>query len=83
MKVRCMDIKTTVRCKYKPKLVDLHTIIIDKSLPAEERMISFIKQIKDPYHFRVGKTKVNLLFADTTDSLNDMFVKMIESKMMG
>ena len=34
---------------YNDGLVDLRDVKIDPSLPAEERMISFIKQIKNPY----------------------------------
>ena len=33
-------------------LVDIRDVKVDKTLPKNERIASFIRQIKNPYHFR-------------------------------
>lgn len=38
-------------------LVDIRDVKIDRSLPVEERMKSYVEQIKNPYMFKVGNTR--------------------------
>ena len=40
------------------QLVDLRSVSIDKSLPVPERMSTFVKQIKNPYLFKVDDITV-------------------------
>lgn len=40
---------TDIRTVDKTTLVDIKDVVIDPSLPREERMLSFISQIKNPY----------------------------------
>ena len=35
--------------------MDIRDVKIDRSLPVEERMKSYVEQIKNPYLFKVGK----------------------------
>ena len=44
-------------------LVDIRTVTVDKSLPKEERIADFVRQIKNPYRFRCGDFAVNASFA--------------------
>ena len=44
-------------------LVDIRTVTVDKSLPKEERIADFVRQIKNPYRFRCGDFVVNASFA--------------------
>ena len=60
-------------------LVDLETVHIDQSLSQEEKIHSYVEQIKNPYHFRVGKTEVRVSYADTGDTLDDCFERMLSS----
>lgn len=60
---------------YKDGLVDLRDIHIDTTLSVEEKMKSFIKQIKNPYRYRVGDIVVNISFADT----NRTFIEALAS----
>ena len=60
-------------------LVDLLDVTIDTDLPHEERIRSFVKQIKDPYHFKVGDTEVRVSFANTQNTITDNFMNMIAS----
>ena len=45
------------------QLVDLRSVSIDKSLPVPERMHSFVKQIKNPYLFKVDDITVKVEFS--------------------
>ena len=47
-------------------LVDLKDIQIDPSLPKEERIASFIRQVKNPYCYKCGKIVVKVGFEEGT-----------------
>lgn len=61
------------------QLVDIRDVKIDHSLPSEERIKSFIEQIKNPYQFKVGNTVVRVSFANTQNTITDNFINMIAS----
>ena len=52
---------------------------VDCSLSTEERVRSYVEQIKNPYCFRVGDVKVRVSYADKAQSLDDSFREMIAS----
>ena len=58
-------------------LVDIRDVKIDRSLPIEERVKSYVEQVKNPYMFKVGNTVVRVSYADTNLTMNDNFVNMI------
>lgn len=60
-------------------LVDIRDVEIDETLPIEERMKSYVKQIKNPYMFKVGDTIVRVSYANTQETLNDNFVNLLAS----
>ena len=60
-------------------LVDIRDVKIDRSLPVEERMKSYVEQIKTPYMFKVGKTIVRVSYANTTQTINDNFLNLLMS----
>ena len=60
-------------------LVDIRDVKIDQSLPVEERMKSYVEQIKNPYMFKVGKTVVRVSYANTQATITDNFVNLIAS----
>ena len=37
---------------HTDELVDIREVSVDKNLPKEERIVAFIRQIKNPYRFR-------------------------------
>ncbi len=57
-------------------LVDIRNIHIDTALPQQERIRSFIEQVKDPYRFRVGDVVVNVSYTGG-GTLNDRFAEMM------
>ncbi len=52
-------------------LVDINDIHIDNSLPKQERVNEFVKQIKNPYHFKCGKFEVIAKFSDNGPTLEE------------
>lgn len=60
-------------------LVDIRDVKIDRSKPVEERMKSYVEQIKNPYLFKVGNTIVRVSYANTQATINDNFVNLLGS----
>ena len=60
-------------------LVDIRDIKIDRSMSVEERMKSYVEQIKNPYMFKVGNTVVRVSYANTQATINDNFVNLLAS----
>lgn len=60
-------------------LVDIRSVKIDPAKPVEERMRSYVEQIKNPYMFKVGGTIVRVSYADTQATINDNFVNLLSS----
>ena len=65
--------------KNLSELVDIRDVVINKSLTLEERVKSYVEQIKDPYCFKVGDVVVRVSYADKDKSLTDSFTSMIAS----
>lgn len=65
--MKVVDIRTVDR----DTLVDIKNVKIDRSLPFEERVRSFVEQIKNPYCFRCGDVVVKTSFLDTDVTLED------------
>jgi len=53
------------------ELVDIQNIIIDSSLPAEEKKKSYLQQIKNPNCFRCGDIIVRVSFSNTGVTFED------------
>lgn len=60
-------------------LVDIRDVKIDRTLPTEERVKSYVEQIKNPYCFRVGDVKVHISYSKEAQTMNDSFSAMIAS----
>ena len=45
-------------------LREVDILKIDQTLPKEQRMADFIRQVKNPYCFQVGKVAVSVGFAN-------------------
>lgn len=53
------------------ELVDIRDVRVDKALPRQERIASFVRQIKDPYNFRCGEFIIRVGFANNGATLED------------
>lgn len=60
-------------------LVDIRSVKIDPAQPVEERMRSYVEQIKNPYLFKVGNTVVRVSYANTQATINDNFLNLLSS----
>jgi len=47
----------------RDNLVDIREVSVEKDLPKEQRIESFVRQIKNPYRFRCGDFVVNASFS--------------------
>ena len=53
------------------ELADIRDVVIDTSLPKQERIKSYIEQIKNPYCYRCGDMIVKVSFANTGVTLEE------------
>ena len=60
-------------------LVYIRDVKIDRSMSVEDRMKSYVEQIKNPYMFKVGNTVVRVSYANTQATINDNFVNLLAS----
>lgn len=59
-----IDIEKVDRCT----LVNVEEIHIDTSMPATQRMLNYLEEVKNPYCFLCGETPVKVCFApDSAD----------------
>lgn len=61
-------------------LTDIGSVEIDKNLPPDERLASYLAQIKNPYLFRCGNAVVKISYADTDVTLEDRLEQFIRQK---
>ena len=64
-------------------LADIKNTKIDPDKPLPERMIDFIKQVRNPYCFRCGKMIIKLSYADTTVTFEERmegFFRVLQNK---
>ncbi len=74
-KMKAVDIRTV----DKDTLVDIRDVKIDRSLPKEDRIRSFVEQVKNPYCFKCGDVAVKMVFADTDVTLEDRMEHYLRS----
>jgi len=52
-------------------LVDINDVKVSRDLPQQERVVDFIRQIRNPYLYKCGDMIVKVSFADTDETLED------------
>ena len=62
-----------VRTVDRDSLVDVTQIVIDENLSKEERVAEYLRQVKNPYCFRVGKMVVKNIYSNDGVSLEERF----------
>ena len=71
--LQSVDIRTV-----KPEdVVDIQQIKIDDGLSQQEKRREFIRQVKNPYCFRVGKVIVKASYSGNGVSLNERFEELV------
>lgn len=64
-----MDIRTIDRTT----LVDIRNVEVNPDEPIAERMKKYLRDIKNPYCFRVGDTPVQVVFNENGKTLSETF----------
>ena len=73
--MKSVDIRTV-----KPEdVADIQQIKIDEKLSQKERQAEFIRQVKNPYCFRVGKVIVKAVYSGDGVTLNERFEELLLS----
>ena len=72
-----MRYKDTETETTQPNLVDIRDVSVNKELPREERVADFVRQIKDPYHFKCGKFIVQVSFAEDGGTIEECIKGLI------
>ncbi len=61
------------------ELVELSSVVIDPSLSKEERLKSFIKQIKNPYKFKTNGVVVSVSYNESGPTLQELLEAYIKT----
>ena len=58
-------------------LVDIRDVKVDRGLSKQARIVEFVRQIKDPYHFRCGKFVVTARFSENGPTLEECLQRIV------
>ena len=83
-RLTCEELKAMqevdVRTVNRESLRDIRDVEINASLPKGERILDFIRQIRNPYCYRHGDYVVKISFTDTDVTLEERMLSYIRSK---
>lgn len=60
------------------ELVDIQDISVASHLPKEERIVDFIKKIKNPYLCKCGNIVVQSVFEETDKTLTECLIQYLK-----
>ena len=63
----------------KEQLVDLLSIAIDVERSKQERMLDYLRQVKNPYYFKVGDVAVRLVFDEGGRSFQECMEELVQA----
>ena len=63
----------------KEQLVDLSSIEIDGEKSKQERMLDYLRQVKNPYYFKVGDIAVRLVFDEGGRSFQECMTELVQA----
>lgn len=69
-----------IRTVNREELVDIHSVKIDSDLPREERIKSFLEQIKNPYCYLCGDVVVKVSFAEDGPTMQECMEHYIRTR---
>lgn len=70
---------TDIRTVKRDELVDINSVKINVNQEPEQKIREYVKQIKNPYCFLCGDYVVKLEYSQEDRTIEDCFVKMVES----
>lgn len=68
--------KVDIRTVDVSTLEDIEKIRIDRTLPKEERLLAFIRDVRNPFCYICNGMVVKTSFSDTDESLENKLVKL-------
>ena len=68
-----------VRSVDKSSLIDLNQVTIDETKPVPERVAEFIRQIQNPYCFRIGDVAVKVVYKENGPSFQQNMIDMLQT----
>ena len=68
-----------VRTVDTDTLVDISDVEVDESLPKDERIREYIRQVKNPYCFKVGDVVVKCSYSNDGVTLRDRFRQLVRT----
>ncbi len=68
-----------IRNVDRSSLVDLNSVQIDDSQPVQDRIISFLDQIRNPYCFRIGDVVVKVNYKADGPSFQQKFEELLRT----
>jgi len=66
-----------IRTVNPDDLVDLHDVITNPDKPRDERMKDYIRQIKNPYCYTIGKVAVKVSYSENGGTLEDRLESLL------
>jgi hypothetical protein len=58
-------------------LVDIRDVQVDRNQPQTERIIDYVRQIKNPYHFKCGERAVKAYYAENGISFEECLRRLM------
>ena len=68
-----------VRSVDKNSLIDLNQVTIDETKPVPERVAEFIRQIQNPYCFRIGDVVIKVVYKENGPSFQQNMIDMLQT----
>ena len=67
-----------VRSIDKNDLIDLNQVTIDETKPVPERVAEFMRQIQNPYCFRIGDVAIKVVYKENGPSFQQNMIDMLQ-----
>lgn len=71
--------QTDIHTIDRDELVDIGFVKIDTAMPRQERIESYLAQIKNPYCFKCGQFAVKISFTEDAPCLQDRLVEYLRN----
>ena len=68
-----------VRSVDKNDLIDLNQVTIDETKPVPERVAEFMRQIQNPYCFRIGDVVIKVVYKENGPSFQQNMIDMLQT----
>ena len=71
--------KISIKECDKEQLTDLSSVVIDSEKSKKERILDYLRQVKNPYCFKVGDVAVRLVFDEGGRSFQQCMEELVQA----